>query len=212
MVVPGWDAAIGIAEFAALHPGSVLCMTSHGRGGLRWAVLGSVAEAVVAASPMPVVLVGPRCDEDWQPVAGPILLCHDGGELSDTVVDAACAWAQRLDTGVVVATVIHPLDVEDAERPDVLFADVEDRIRTHGVTVTHRIEQRHYPAGVIADVAAELHAPMIVMASHGRGAVERMLLGSITMGVVNLAGCPVVVARRAPGARRHLSSTPPRSA
>jgi len=196
VVVPAWDAATGINEFAALHPGAVLCMTSHGRGGLRWAMLGSVAEAVVGAAPTPVVLVGPRCAPDWQPGSGPVLLCHDGGELPDAVVDATCTWAQRLATEVVVATVIHPLDVEDAARPGALFADVEARIRARGVTVSHRIEQRHYPAGVIADVAGELDAALIVMASHDRGAVERVLLGSITMGVVNLAACPVVVARR----------------
>ena len=41
-----------------------LCMTSHGRGRLRWAVLGSVAETVVASSTRPVVLVGPHCTQD----------------------------------------------------------------------------------------------------------------------------------------------------
>jgi nucleotide-binding universal stress UspA family protein len=196
VLIPAWDAATGINEYAALHPDAVLCMTSHGRGGLRWAMLGSVAESVVAAAPNPVVLVGPRCASDWRAGPGPVLLCHDGGELPDAVVDVAAEWAQRLETDIVLATVIHPLDVEDAERPAALFTDAEARIRAHGVAVTHRIEQRHYPAGVIADVADELHASMIVMAAHERGVVERVLLGSITMGVVNLAACPVLVARR----------------
>ena len=199
VVVPAWDAATGIGEFAALHPGAILCMTSHGRGGLRWAMLGSVAESVVGAASAPVVIVGPRCADDWRPGSGPVVLCHDGGELSDAIVDTACEWAQRFGTAIVVVAVIHPLDVDDAEHPGMLFADVEARIRDRGIGVTHRVEQRHYPAGVIADVADELDASLIVMASHGRGAVERVLLGSITMGVVNLAACPVVVSRRVDG-------------
>ena len=199
VVLHSWDAATGISEFRALHHDAVVCMTSHGRGGLRWAMLGSVAESVVAAAPTPVVVVGPRCAPGWRPGSGPVVLAHDGGELPDAVVDATCDWAQRLGTAVLVVTVIHPLDVEDAEHPSVLFADVESRIRKRGIDVSHRIEQRHYPAGVIADVADELDASLIVMASYDRGAVERVLLGSITMGVVNLAGCPVVVTRRADG-------------
>ncbi len=196
VVIHSWDAAAGIREFCARHRDAVVCMTSHGRGGLRWAMLGSVAESVVAAVPTPVVVVGPRCAHDWRPGSGPVVLAHDGGELPDTVVDATCDWAQRLGVDVVVTTVIHPLDVEDAERPGRLFADLEARIRAHGVTVSHRIEQRHYPSGVIVDVADELEASLVVTSSHERGAVERVLLGSVTMGVVNLAGCPVVVARR----------------
>ena len=42
-------------------PGRVVCMTSHGRGRLRWAFLGSVAEQVMSESHDPVVLLGRQC-------------------------------------------------------------------------------------------------------------------------------------------------------
>ena len=42
------------------RPGSVLCLSSHGRGGLREAVLGSVTGHVVRDSTAPVLLVGPH--------------------------------------------------------------------------------------------------------------------------------------------------------
>ena len=65
------------------------------------------------------------------------------------------AVAQRLDASLLLATVIHPLDAEDAERPDALFAAAESRIRAHGCAVDHLVVQRHFPGGVLADLAAE---------------------------------------------------------
>jgi nucleotide-binding universal stress UspA family protein len=41
----------------AVHPGDVIVMTSHGRGGVRRWLLGSVAEKLVREAPVPVVLV-----------------------------------------------------------------------------------------------------------------------------------------------------------
>jgi nucleotide-binding universal stress UspA family protein len=190
-VVPGHDAASELAAFVVRRKGA-LCMTSHGRGGMRWAVLGSVAERVIERSHAATVLVGPRCDPTWTPGAGPVLLCHDGSPLDDAVLDVACGWAGRLGTSILVVTVIHPLDVEDATHADRLFDDVEREIRRRGGRVDHLVVQQHYPAGVLADLAEARGAPLIVMASHARGAVARALLGSTTMGVLNLAACPVV--------------------
>ena len=51
--------------FAAREPGTLVCMTTHGRGGVVSAVLGSVAEAVVRGASGPVVLMGPGMKSDW---------------------------------------------------------------------------------------------------------------------------------------------------
>ena len=45
----------------------------------------------------------------------------------------------------------------------------------------------------ILDLAAEHGAGMIVMGSHGHGALYELLVGSITQGVLKGAKCPVVV-------------------
>lgn len=51
------------------------------------------------------------------------------------------------------------------------------------------------PADEIVWLAAHLDADAIVMATHGRRGVKRLLLGSVAEKVVRLAGCPVVVVR-----------------
>jgi nucleotide-binding universal stress UspA family protein len=190
----GEAAADAIVACAEEH-GATVCMTSHGRGALRWAMLGSVAERVVAASSRPVVLVGPHCDAAASLSPGPVLLCHAGADLSDAVADAACAAARRFDTSILLATVFHPLDVLGAEYPTQLYADAERRIRARGCSVDHVLEQRRYPAGVLADMAMDRESPAIVMGTHRRRGVARMVLGSTTMSVLNLAPCPVIAVR-----------------
>jgi nucleotide-binding universal stress UspA family protein len=54
------------------------------------------------------------------------------------------------------------------------------------------------PADEIVAVAAEIDAALIVVGSHGRGAIERVLLGSTAERVVRAARCPVVVVKVPP--------------
>ncbi len=51
------------------------------------------------------------------------------------------------------------------------------------------------PGTMIADYAAEHTADLIVISSHGRTGMSRLLLGSVAERVVRLARCPVLVLR-----------------
>jgi nucleotide-binding universal stress UspA family protein len=51
------------------------------------------------------------------------------------------------------------------------------------------------PAHEIADFAQKEHAELIVIPSHGRTGLARMLIGSVAERVVRLAHCPVLVLR-----------------
>lgn len=52
-----------------------------------------------------------------------------------------------------------------------------------------------YPPDEIVWLAAHLEADVIVMATHGRRGLKRMLLGSVAEKVMRIAGCPVFVVR-----------------
>jgi nucleotide-binding universal stress UspA family protein len=47
----------------------------------------------------------------------------------------------------------------------------------------------------LVEVAAELDADIIVIGTHGRTGLKRILLGSVAEMVVRRAGCPVFVVR-----------------
>lgn len=51
------------------------------------------------------------------------------------------------------------------------------------------------PAEEIAEQARESHADLLVVSSHGKGVVRRVLVGSTTLGVLQDAPCPVLVVR-----------------
>ena len=52
------------------------------------------------------------------------------------------------------------------------------------------------PAHGIANYAQEKHAELIVIPSHGRTGITRLLIGSVAERVVRLAHCPVLVLRK----------------
>jgi nucleotide-binding universal stress UspA family protein len=56
------------------------------------------------------------------------------------------------------------------------------------------------PAETIVRVALERHVDLIVMATHGRAGLQRMLLGSVAEQVLRLAPCPVLAVRYGVGA------------
>ena len=96
-------------------------MTTHGRGGVRWAALGSVAEDVIGRTDRPILLVGRNCRPDSLDRSR-LLVCADGSdECPERLAPAAREWAQMLGLDVHVGRVTHPLDVDSAERSDVLL-------------------------------------------------------------------------------------------
>ena len=74
---------------------------------------------------------------------------------------------------------------------DELFSD-EDRTLLHaqGVTVTSNA-----PAFAIVEYAKSHDVNLIVMGTHGRGAMAHLLLGSVAERVVRIAPCPVLTVR-----------------
>ncbi len=58
------------------------------------------------------------------------------------------------------------------------------------------------PAHMIVGLAEKLSADLVVMGTHGRGGVSRLLLGSVADYVLRNAPCPVLTIR--PGTERHL--------
>jgi nucleotide-binding universal stress UspA family protein len=63
------------------------------------------------------------------------------------------------------------------------------------------------PAREILRAASATGADLIVMATHGRGALARVALGSVADAVTRAAPCPVVMVRAQPGAVRPPDAT-----
>ena len=66
------------------------------------------------------------------------------------------------------------------------------RRRRPGLHAAYPVGQ---PAEVIAGLAAELDVDLIVIGSHGRGAMAALVAGSVAARVLHLAPCPVLMAK-----------------
>ena len=84
-------------------------------------------------------------------------------------------------------------DVEDAaaKRLETLVCD-EDRAALGARTV---IRVSTSPALAIVDYAREAHVDLVIMGTHGRGAMAHLLMGSVAERVVRTAPCPVLTVR-----------------
>lgn len=94
---------------------------------------------------------------------------------------------------------VRTVSIEEAS--DYLREYVEqklDEFQQHAPTTFERIVTHirvGAPADEVAQLAADLDADMVVVGTHGRRGVRRVLLGSVAEGVMRLAHCPVFVVR-----------------
>ena len=95
-----------------------------------------------------------------------------------------------LEAGEVWGVIDQQPRIEQAEKAlREKFANAEYQ----GATIAVLLGE---PAHGIADYAQEKQAELIVIPSHGRTGITRLLLGSVAERVVRLAHCPVLVLRK----------------
>jgi nucleotide-binding universal stress UspA family protein len=86
--------------------------------------------------------------------------------------------------------------LEDVERERAREAGTAavEKIAAGGVPVSLEVREGS-PVEEICAVAGEQAADLVVLGAHGWGALKRLLVGSVSAGVVHRAPCPVLVAR-----------------
>ena len=196
-VVDGEDIPDAIAE--GLEPGTLVCMSSHGRGGLARAVMGSVAEALLRTLGRPVLVVGPHVAEDHT-LAGRIVACVDGSDESERALDPALRWAATLGRPLWLIEVGDPgSDVEGVTKGDAFESAHVARLAHElgGVEGWDVLHDKH-PAHALVDMAAAEPTALLVMATHGRTGWDRLRLGSVTTATLHRATVPVLVVSAAP--------------
>lgn len=191
-VAAGWDArplsrrafageGLELARMAEEVGPDVLIVGARGLSGVR-AVLGSVSDAVVHYSPVPVLVVPPiEPDRSGDTAAGPVLVGYDGSRGAERALAAARAlWPARPHVAASagsdgVAELATGRDLETAV------------LARHGVAESGRAV-----ADALAEHAAAIGAAVIVVGSRGRSAHREILLGSVAMATLHHAHRPVL--------------------
>lgn len=191
----------------------LIAMSTHGRTGIGLALLGSVADEVVRNALPPVFLVPAQAIIKPDSLPQTLLLPLDGTSLAEMAIPTARHVAQITGAKIHLLRVVEPLDSEGVPSTGCVFVDPEDarehpvaqqaacylgrihdRLQLVGIASHWRIAMGD-PAIAIAFAADFDNADLIVMSTHGRAGMERMVFGSIASQVIGNAICPVLLMR-----------------
>lgn len=138
-----------------------------------------------------------------------ILLATDLTRASELATEWAFALAERNGADLLVVSVIDPRDLrQETERTGLRWDQVRDRRqaaaqelvvrgRPTGLNVSFLVWTGDPGESIVSAAEAEA-ADLIVVGTHGRGTIGRLLLGSVSRYVMRNAPCAVLVARPEP--------------
>ncbi|MET8007621.1 universal stress protein [Nonomuraea glycinis] len=186
------------ALIEAAQSADLLVVGSHGLGGVRGRLVGSVAYGVAGRAACDVVVVRPPLPAP----AGEIVAGVDGSQASPQVLAFAFAEAQLHGARLRVVHVRACQGGLDPAYPggeqDGLSALKEAlntlRARHRDVPVVEELVHGH-PAEVLRQAATG--ADLLVVGSHGHGTFAGMVLGSVSHALLHHAPCPLAVVRTA---------------
>jgi nucleotide-binding universal stress UspA family protein len=199
------DPAQWIVQAADEFDAHIIVMSTHGRGGLRRAIYGSVADQVVRTTSTPVLLVPPGAKYRMNPPCK-ILVALDGSALAEAALEPAIDLAQRLRGRVVLVRATEPptywsLDPSGARTPNpgseaeaarTYLDAVAARYARQGVELSGYVTDEA-PEDAILGAARDYDVGAIAMATHGRSGILRLALGSVAQQVLQRATLPVLL-------------------
>jgi nucleotide-binding universal stress UspA family protein len=206
-----------LARYAEANKIDLVVMTTHGRGGLARAWLGSVADALVRCSHAPILLLRPgdgAPDLTQPPQFKRILVPLDGSELSEQIVESALELGELTQTEYILLRVVEPFIIAVGYPPPIQTSRLDvkltqeqlaeaqryvDRVAERLRAAGHRTQARALVAEQVAvaimDEARRQDADLIAMTTHGRSGLARLILGSVADKVLRGADVPLLLAR-----------------
>ena len=207
-----------VAKTLATHArehADLIVMSTHGRGGVKRAWLGSVADALLRIAPRPVLLVRPA-DVTFSLAADAdrgithILIPLDGSETAERAIPVARELGEPLGARVTLLRVTSPLALQLSSDPADGYPlgdptsmgrraavhylnGVAAPLRRAGLDVDVRVVEQLSPAPAIVDFAKTHAVDLVVLTTTGGGSIRRVLLGSVADHVIRKGETPVLV-------------------
>ena len=124
-----------------------------------------------------------------------ILIATDGSELAGKAVTTGLSLGKQLNAKITAVTATEPFTALMAGEPALAFpVEDYDEAKKAGVAC-ETVHAVNFPAEAIIDTANGKGCDLIVMSSHGRRGLARVLLGSQATRVVTLSTIPVLICR-----------------
>ncbi|WP_165228564.1 universal stress protein [Aquisphaera insulae] len=208
-----------LIEAAEMRP-DLLVMGTHGRTGLGRLLMGSVAEEVLRRASCPVLVRRAAGGHD----AGrpPRVIVHptDFSESSDAALQVARALVREQGATLILLHVIQVLAPPNIDVPGTVEDPVLCKQTLQAMceclddvdlrrSVTSQLKFGHSTTEIL-QAAEDDRCDLLVMGTHGRTGLGRLLMGSVAEEVLRRASCPVLLIRaglEAPAEARYAPST-----
>lgn len=216
--VPAGSPKEKILEYAKQWNADLVMVGSHGNGVATRFLLGSVAQAVLRGASCSVEIVRQSSSSPSQASSRgtKILLAIDGSEASVKAASSIAnrPWPAKSEIRILSVVQLLTADVPSlmssmrAPVPDLIdeiyklgrtraqkaIADASKILSAAGLAVSEATPLGEARATIL-DEAKTWGADLIVMASHGRHGLDRLVMGSVAEAVANHAHCSVEVIR-----------------
>ncbi len=210
------DVARSIVQHADEFRPDLVALCTHGHGGVRDILFGSIAQQVLQRGHWPVLVVEPSADgtaTGFDPRR--ILVALDGAEEHDAPLDLAagmaCALGARLDLAMVVPTretlagdrsvprrtmpATMTAILELAERNAVAYLQQAARTCSQAGADVHASVLRGEPVDEIMRLASETRADLLVLSSHGKVGLDALVSGSFGARIIARGRTPLVLVK-----------------
>ena len=176
----------------------LIVMGRRGKSKVERALIGSVTARVIGHTGKDVLVIPETSKLSWEN----ILLATDGSTCCDNALARALEIAQERKAKLSAVSVVYTNDEFYAVGQEVmkeLYQEADkvlDKVRKWAGDLgvqTELFVRDGEPHEAIIAMAAEISASLIVMGSHGRKGLTRLLMGSVTERVIGYADCPVLV-------------------
>jgi nucleotide-binding universal stress UspA family protein len=191
----------------------LVVMTTHGRSGIERAWLGSVADEVIRSIEVPIIVLRPRTDGTFPAFdMREILVPLDGSPLAETALGPAAVLAKLWDAEMSLVQMVYPVlftpdavlpfaggyDEEITAREQELakdyVRDLSGTLRAKGIRASGTALVAPRPvAESLIDLAQPARVSLVALATHGRGGLRRLVLGSVADKVIRGAPVPILV-------------------
>lgn len=203
----GEDSYKYIVDEAVKQKSTMIIMGRRGKKGFRRLVMGSTTAWTIGHAPCSVMVVPRAAQVDFKS----IVVATDGSKYSAAAASEAIGIAKRNNAkltvlAVVPADIAMPTDIDFAaiEREKLADQDmqmaeknaraVKDAAQKAGVDAQAFV-MTGKPADAIIEIAKDKSADLIVVGSHGRTGLDRLLMGSVTERVIVMSSCAVLAVK-----------------
>ncbi len=206
----GFSAAELIVQYADRHNIDLIVMGTHGRRGLGYMFLGSVAQEVVRVAHCPVYTVResekPQSPKKKNVILSPVDFSNHSNAALSVAREVADMYGAKLELLHVVenkifssynifeekAIVRLQQDIVDQSRKKIKL--VFDKSSGPGVRVEIKVVTGHVVSEIL-EYARSNRVDLIVIATHGATGLKHFLLGGVAEKVIRRAPCPVLTIR-----------------